>query len=692
MRLGIKGLIIGALFSGSALAGTFNLDKEHVPGELIVKFRGGAKSFAAITALNEMGATTKTVFQSNGAMVVKFPTMFDGDDLLARARELNARDDVEYVEANTILHAFVMPNDPSFAKQYGMKNTTTAGADIHATEAWDVSTGSKKVLVGIIDTGVDYNHPDIAPNYWTNPGESGLDADGKDKRTNGVDDDKNGFVDDYRGWDFANNDNDPVDDQDHGTHCAGVIGAKGNDGVGVAGVNWDVSIVGIKFLTKDGSGSLENAVKSIEYATNLGVTLTSNSWGGGGASPTMLDAIKKANDKGILFVAAAGNDSNDNDKRASYPATYAVDNIISVAASDSKDAKASFSNWGKNTVHVAAPGVDIYSTIKGNAYKSMSGTSMATPHVAGVAALVKAVFPNATAAQIKARIINTSDPVAGWENYVQSGGRLNATSALEVDNVPPSRVAGLEVKSATTTTVTLRWTPAGDDGANGAAKAYQIRRSDKAIANEADWAAATPVTAAIKATAAEVTAIVNFESFDQKGYFAVRALDNVGNRGDASKSVQFATRPTAKVYDRSATSIDGFTADAPWAIEDLGAAGKVFSDSPGEKYKEKVNVSLTSDAINIASDDLTLAVSLKYDLENNYDFLFVEVSSDNGTTWKAVAKYTGASGDFVQKVVSLRESSRDASSIRVRFRLQSDSTGNRDGALIRNITIVGPKA
>lgn len=692
MIRGFKGIVIAALFSGSAMAGTFNLDKEHVPGELIVKFRDN-KSFASLQALNAMGVTTKTVFQSSGALVIKFPTMLDGDNLMERARELNARPDVEYVEANTILHAFVTPNDPSFEKQYGMYNKATPGVDIHAPQAWDMSTGSKNVVVGVIDTGIDYNHPDIAPNYWTNPGESGMDANGKDKKTNGVDDDGNGYIDDYRGWDFANNDNDPVDDNDHGTHCAGVIGARGNDGVGVSGINWNVSLVGIKFLTGTGSGTLENAVKAIEYSTSLGLTLTSNSWGGGAFSQTMFDAIKKANDKGVLFIAAAGNENNDNDKKASYPATYALDNVISVAASDSKDVKASFSSYGKNTVHLAAPGVDIYSTIKEGKYKALSGTSMATPHVAGVAALIKAVFPKAKAADIKSRLINTVDPVEGWENYVSSGGRLNAASALEVDNVPPNRVAGLAIKSASTTSVTLRWTPSGDDGANGAAKSYQVRRSDKAILTAKDWDAATPVLATVKVSDNEVTAVVNFETFDQKGYVAVSAFDNVHNRGEVSSSIPFATKQVTKIFDRTATSLTGFTADAPWALEDLGAnGGAVFSDSPGGKYKEKVNVSLTTDSINIASDDLTLAVTLKYDLESGYDNLFIEVSNDNGTTWKSVGKLTGNSKDFVQKTYSLRERATGANSIRVRFRVQSDSTGNADGALIRSITLLAPKA
>jgi len=204
-------LLSGLMTSVTALAGTeFNLDKEHVPGELIVKFRD-SKSVAALSVIRETGASVKTQFRSRGAQVLKFPGSKSKDALFAAAKKLAANPAVEYVEANTIIRVNRVPNDAEFTKQYGMNNTGhtggTADADIDATEAWDISTGSKDVLVGVIDTGVDYTHPDIAPNYWTNPGESGLDASGKDKSTNGVDDDGNGYIDDFRGWDFANNDN-----------------------------------------------------------------------------------------------------------------------------------------------------------------------------------------------------------------------------------------------------------------------------------------------------------------------------------------------------------------------------------------------------------------------------------------------------------------------------------------------------
>ena len=221
-------------------------------------------------------------------------------------------------------------------------NAGVVDADIDAPEAWDISTGSKETLVAVIDTGVDYEHEDIAPNYWTNPGESGLDAEGNDKRTNGIDDDGNGFVDDYKGWDFANNDNDPMDDNSHGTHCAGTIGAKGDDGKGVVGVAWDVSIVGVKFLTGSGSGTLDNAIRSIDYVSAVGAKISSNSWGGGGYSAAMEEAIQRNKEDGILFIAAAGNSGTNNDTRAHYPSSYPLDNVLAIAATDNKDNLAGF--------------------------------------------------------------------------------------------------------------------------------------------------------------------------------------------------------------------------------------------------------------------------------------------------------------------------------------------------------------
>ena len=247
--------------------------------------------------------------------------------------------------------------------------------DIAATEAWNITTGSKDVLVGVIDTGIDYSHPDLKGNMWSNPGETGLDADGNDRSTNGIDDDNNGYVDDHQGWDFYNSDNDPMDGHSHGTHCAGTIGAKGNNGIGVVGVNWDVSLVGLKVFSDGGSTTAAILAEAISYANTIGVDLTSNSWGGGGVSEAIRSSIQQADEAGILFVAAAGNASADNDASPQYPSSYDLDNIIAVASTDRNDRLSSFSSYGRVNVDVGAPGSDIYSTVPGGQY----GTKKAEP-------------------------------------------------------------------------------------------------------------------------------------------------------------------------------------------------------------------------------------------------------------------------------------------------------------------------
>jgi subtilisin family serine protease len=379
------------------------------------------------TASLSVAAGWETMSLGDGFLSLRAPGAGVGDVLGWASRTPG----VLYAEPDFVIAPKALPNDPSFGQLWGLNNTGQSGgvadADIDAPEAWNTTTGSRSVVVAVIDTGIDYTHPDLAANAWRNPGEIAGD---------GIDNDRNGFVDDVYGWDFANNDANPMDDNGHGTHVSGTIGGVGNNGVGVAGVNWQVSIMGLKFLDGSGSGSTSAAIAAVNYATRMrrdfgiNVVATNNSWGGGGFSTALRDAIDAGGRAGILFVAAAGNEATNIDTTPSYPAGYAGTSIISVAATDRSNQVASFSNVGATNVDLAAPGVSIYSTVPGNRYASYSGTSMATPHVTGTVALLAAARPTATAAEIRAAILAGASPVASLAGKVATGGLLNVDAAL----------------------------------------------------------------------------------------------------------------------------------------------------------------------------------------------------------------------------------------------------------------------
>ena len=347
---------------------------------------------------------------------------------------------VEYVEPNYVYQHHATSNDTYFTNGslWGMYGASTSPANQYGTNAasqWaGGSTGSSNVYIGIIDEGYMYSHEDIAPNAGVNTGEVA---------GNGVDDDKNGLVDDVYGYDFANGDAQVFDDanDDHGTHVAGTIGAVGGNGKGVAGVVWNVKLLSAKFLGKRG-GTTANAIKAVDYFTDLklrngiNIVATNNSWGGGGFSQALFDAIERANQAGILFVAAAGNESSNNDTTTTgYPSKYTNDNIISVASITNTGGLSSFSNYGATTCDIAAPGSGIWSTVpkssKGkmiSAYASYNGTSMATPHVAGAVALYASKHPGSTGSQIKGAILSSAIPTASCAGKMTTGGRLNVSS------------------------------------------------------------------------------------------------------------------------------------------------------------------------------------------------------------------------------------------------------------------------
>jgi subtilisin family serine protease len=425
--------------------------------DLVIKFKEGTPQSIVSQLVNRFNINTLRNYSElpNFSFVsVTSSENLTLDEIIARYK---ADPNVEYVEPNfrytipTNEHSWknssllsqsispkknsLIPNDPYFESLWGLYNVGQkvnnkpggiAGTDINVLDAWDLSTGDDQMVVAIVDTGIDYNHPDIKPNIWVNENEI---------PDNGIDDDNNGVIDDVHGYNAIDDSGDPMDDNDHGTHCAGTIGAAGDNGEGIVGVNWKVKLMGLKFLSGDGSGSLNDALETINYALEMkkrgvNIRILSNSWGGGDYSKALHEAIKALNKEGILFVAAAGNSAMDTDKYPHYPSSYEADNVLSVAAINNQDSMASFSNYGAKSVHIGAPGVDIYSTIPGNDYAFFSGTSMATPHVSGVASLILTNHSSLTPKELIDRVVSTATKTKALEGKTISGGRINTYDAI----------------------------------------------------------------------------------------------------------------------------------------------------------------------------------------------------------------------------------------------------------------------
>lgn len=413
---------------GAASAGQ---GQNHVPNEILLKFKKGTSETARGNALARINGKVKEhiltkamerVGDNDGVYLVHTP--LNALEAIAKAKGL----EIEFAEPNFIYTHDAASNDPLFTggSLWGMKGNFGSNAEA----AWIAGhTGTNTVYIGIIDEGYMYSHEDLDANAGVNP---------KEIAENGIDDDGNKLIDDVYGWDFATNDNSVYDGtgDDHGTHVAGTIGGVGGNGIGVAGVCWNVKLLSAKFLGASG-GSTANAIKAVDYFTNLkkaglNIVATNNSWGGGGFSQALYDAIERANAAGVLFIAAAGNggsdgrgDNLDARRGASYPASYTNNNIIAVASITSTGAISSFSNYGAKSVDIGAPGSAIYSTLPDNKYGSYSGTSMATPHVAGAAALYAAHHPGSSAATIKSAILGSAVYTASLNGKCVTNGRLN---------------------------------------------------------------------------------------------------------------------------------------------------------------------------------------------------------------------------------------------------------------------------
>ena len=427
-------------------------DEADGDAEVLVRFKPGTSRETIDRLTAQLNDRVEDVFErvANEEMVIADE---DGQDVQEVAAEYRALPEVLYAEPNFEIeldpaedelgagpglvpaytgnadHAH--PSDPMFDDQWSLDNHGTRGgregADISAIKAWAKTHGSRKVVVAVLDTGVDYTHRDLINNIWTRPASVPAYSDAD-----------LGTFDDGHGFDAADTDGDPMDDNGHGTHCAGIVGAEGDNADGIAGVNWQVEIMPLKFLNAGGSGTVKDAIECINYAIDrkkagVNLRIISASWGSTMYSRALEDAIKRAGEEGIIFIAAAGNSSSDNDRRQHYPSGYNLPNVVSVAALTRKDELASFSNWGVKSVHVAAPGAEILSTWLNNQYEEHSGTSMATPEVSGVAALILAVNADLSVKDLRERLLTSVDKLPTLEGKIASGGRINAAKAVKAE-------------------------------------------------------------------------------------------------------------------------------------------------------------------------------------------------------------------------------------------------------------------
>lgn len=675
---------------------------EYVPNQVLVRLENEAGSLAEFatdygsSVLEEIDLTGLKPSRNSSQRLL----VLDLKDQLsvAEAMVLMGEDPrVSVVESNDIVRSSETeqpkPSEPNDLEDslWGLFNHGqdggVAGVDIGVKQAWETSIGSRNgPIVAVIDSGVDINHQDLKDNIYTNPGEVPND---------GIDNDGNGVIDDVHGYNAAADDNNPKDEHGHGTHVSGTIGAVGNNGKGVTGVNQQAQILPVRFLDKEGVGSTDGAIKAIVYASRTGARIVNNSWGGNKYNQLVSDAMA---DSDALFLCAAGNEAYDNDLRPVYPADYDLDNIVSVTAHDRKNEFPRFANRGEKSVELAAPGVDVTSTLPGNKYGVMSGTSMATPHVAGAATLLATAHPGISNEDLKFLLMNNLEQLPEkYGSRIISGGRLNVGQALEKDVTPPGVVDQVKVESVTPNRVSLSWLATGDDGAEGTASAYDVRYTSGHFKAE-DPKHGVPFGDAKRLEApkpklAKSREVLDFE-FAPSGksrHFSVgvMAVDNVLNRGGLTTiEVDIPAAKVAIEDSAESASASDFDLGEHWTRVAVDGRDSVFTESPDGDYPANRDAVMVSKKFSLKDFKKPLLhFEAKYDVENKHDHFVVEIEKDGwfGKKWKEVASFDGVSEWQAHKLdLSEYAGNKEA---RIRFRLESDRDRNRDGVYLDNIVL-----
>lgn len=667
---------------------------ERVPNQVLVKVPSGLKTAELKQLAADYGATLskelripEVMQEAFGGQLLLLETgpgisetqtmaMMEKDErvlTLATNDETTLFDTEEPPQAKEKL-----PNDVH-AEQWNMRNRNfpggVDGADINAGKAWAITTGKGAKeggpIVAILDSGIDAFHEDLKDNLWVNPREI----------KNGKDDDWDGFTDDIHGINGVDGTANIFDEIGHGTHVAGVIGAVTDNEKGVAGINWDTQLMSIK-IAETNRVSLLGAITGILYAAENGARVANHSWGGRINNPILEDVMASSP---TLHVCAAGNAKQDNEIAPSYPASYDLPNVISVAASTRRDSHLFFSNWGTESVDVHAPGAIVWSTMPQNNYGEMSGTSMATPHVTGVAALIASEYPEATNQEIKDRIIYSADKIGEFRDKSVSGGRLNAFSALENDTVAPAKVEDLKMTNLTSDGFDLQWTGVGDDGMEGLLSAYDI------WADYGDERARIVPQFPKGPNAREQASFRTIPlSGDRPLKLSLTPIDNVGNRAEAT--VITSTLPSASVpfQDNFDAQESAWTTEGDWGRVEEPGRGLVFTDSPDGNYKDSDETGILSpkfDLSNMRSAQLSFDTKL---ITEHWDFLWIEATTNGGedyTHLKVVRPdEDGANRDWTSYKMDLSafDGQKD---VQLRFKLRTSNKGNDDGIYLDNIKV-----
>jgi subtilisin family serine protease len=600
----------------------------------------------------------------------------------AAARALAKERGVRSAEPDYAIYPDQVPSDPSFSYQWGLRNTGQSGGavdeDIDAPEAWAMLPAGPDVLVAVLDDGVQTDHPDLAANIWTNPGEIA---------GNGIDDDGNGYVDDIRGWDTADNDNNPMPAtaaDSHGTHVAGTVAAVTNNGIGVAGTGKRIKVVPVR-MYKGQATWMTSLASGVDYARVAGAKVINVSYNTDDYTTFLMDSILRAQAADIIYVGSSGNNYANVDKLRGQMKKVAS-NIMFVAASDRYGNLAAFSNYGQTT-DIAAPGQDILSTLPNSQYGLASGTSMATPHVAAAAGVVRAMHPGLNYAQVIIRLNYSAEYRSQFFDKI-AGGRLNLAAALETDSIAPAAPGMPELLAKTSSRLRLRFAGTGDDGTAGNASRHEIRMSNAPI-TAANYANARVGSLSPKGLSGQPMT-VELEGLTPGApyYLAIRAYDNVGNPSAITPAGPFFTRDVAwkDTVEGAAkwTAAPGTT----WAMTTGSALSgqKAWEDSPGTNYAPNTVSALTlNDAVTVTGPT-ALRFSARFDMEMYNDYMYVEASTDGGATWMVLNWYTETSLDWRSYNVMLPGTGMRA--FKFRFRFFTDADDERDGIALDDFSVV----